>query len=463
MSNRCADLAACDSPLDGLTEREAAARVAADALGRELEAALNQVQQLRSTQHGADGRLERLRRERDQARSELMSLEALQKAALREKNPRAGAWLAGVFAGASRAHVWPSPGGQGGWERAVETVLGDYLEAVGVEALEKLEPTLAGLDAGSLTFFEQTLERRAPVPAGTLAEQVRRSGRSDGDSGAGAHGAIAGAALPAPSQLPAGESLITAGGEWLGRDWLRVNRGGDVHAGCAGARTPVEGVDANPVRSGGPSACASWIRRLRRCARRSSAAEQRARCGAGEHSGRTSRSRGAARLTRGSEGSVGTEQQSASLPASRPNRRGPTGHHSARRKVCARARAAHEGAVEALARLDAQRPSWREERELFASSLTSARAARRRHRLELHESPHSRWKAVARPRVSMASSLERMLEQRTGSAQRGTLQRTLADGDAPIEQLQTAAAGSSGAAGGSRERAGHCAARNGGW
>ena len=48
----------------------------------------------------------------------------------------------------------------------------------------------------------------------------------------GAHRAVAlAAALRQRPQLADGESLITAAGEWVGRDWLRVNRGGDVHAG----------------------------------------------------------------------------------------------------------------------------------------------------------------------------------------------------------------------------------------
>ena len=38
-------------------------------------------------------------------------------------------------------------------------------------------------------------------------------------------------ALGARAGLAAGESLITPGGEWVGRDWLRVSRGTDQRAG----------------------------------------------------------------------------------------------------------------------------------------------------------------------------------------------------------------------------------------
>ncbi|HEX4378142.1 MAG TPA: chromosome segregation protein SMC, partial [Steroidobacteraceae bacterium] len=218
-----------DSPLDGLSEREAAARVAADALGRDLASALDQVQQLRSSQQQTDIQLERSRREREQGRSELMSLEALQKAALREKNPRVGTWLSARGGDQSVPRLAETLEVQLGWERAVETVLGDYLEAVGVETLDQLESQLPSLDTGSLTFYER---RDAAEPApGTLAEKVRGPGMVAAILQNIETAPSLAVALQRRAQLQDGRSIITAGGEWLGRDWLRVNRGGDVHAG----------------------------------------------------------------------------------------------------------------------------------------------------------------------------------------------------------------------------------------
>ena len=165
-----------DAPIDGLTEREAAARAVADTLARELAAALAQVQQLRHAQHSADDELEASRQQRDRARAELMSLEALQQAALREKNARAGAWLSTLVDSAGQPRLAQTLEVAAGWERAVETVLGDYLEAVGVAGLEQLEASLPDLDGGSVTFFEQSAGSARDTcagPAGTLAAQVR--------------------------------------------------------------------------------------------------------------------------------------------------------------------------------------------------------------------------------------------------------------------------------------------------
>ncbi len=67
-----------------------------------------------------------------------MALEAVQKAALNHDAPRAGDWLnsSGL---AAHERVAQQLDVANGWERAVETALGDYLEAVCVERLEEVE------------------------------------------------------------------------------------------------------------------------------------------------------------------------------------------------------------------------------------------------------------------------------------------------------------------------------------
>ena len=88
--------AQADSPLEALSAEEAQARAVGEALAAELSGALSQLQALRSAQQLTDGRLERQRHERDQIRAELLSLEALQQAALGEKHPQAANWIAGI-------------------------------------------------------------------------------------------------------------------------------------------------------------------------------------------------------------------------------------------------------------------------------------------------------------------------------------------------------------------------------
>ena len=60
-----------------------------------------------------------------------------------------------------------------GYERAVETVLGDYLEAVCVEGLDAITASLEGLAGTHLAIFENTAANGAASPVGTLAAHVR--------------------------------------------------------------------------------------------------------------------------------------------------------------------------------------------------------------------------------------------------------------------------------------------------
>jgi chromosome segregation protein len=420
-----------DSPLTGLSEREAAARGAADALGRELEAALAQVQQLRTAQHAADGRLERLRREREQSRSELMSLEALQKAALHEKNPKIGTWLSGLGNNGRRPRLAEKLDVHAGWERAVETVLGDYLEAVGVERLEELEATLPSLDTGSLTFFEHQADGAAGT-AGTLAEHVRGPWAVCAMLERVHTAPSLASALQRRSQLQPGDSLITAAGEWLGRDWLRVNRGGDVRAGVLEREHRLKGLREQ---------CATADGRVTQLEQE--AASLRAQLGVAEKARDASQARiqGAHRdhteLRAQLEALKARLEQTNLRRSSLENEQAQVAQDIAQaQESLARARSAHAAAIEALNRLDVRQPTLESERELIRERVTTARTRAQTAQAELQDSRialESRRSAQG----SMDSALKRMLERRVQlESQRTTLEQTLADGDAPIEQLQ---------------------------
>ena len=224
------------APLDELHERERAAGELAAQTEQTLAEALTAIQQLRAAQHAAEAELEQLRAGRERTRAELMSLEALQQAALGERDPAAAAWVEGYAQRSGQgalARAAALLNVAGGWEQAVETVLGDYLEALCVDDLDALGDELRKIERGNLTFLE--LGGHASVAGdrsgATLADQVRGpeavlarlAGVRTCDSLA--------EALRARRGLPTGESLITRNGEWVGRDWLRLRRGVDPHAG----------------------------------------------------------------------------------------------------------------------------------------------------------------------------------------------------------------------------------------
>ena len=176
------------------------------------------------------GRLEAARGERERCRAEVVSLEALQKAALGRGDSRTAEWLSSSGL-ARQPRLAAQLGVRGGWERAVETALGDYLEALCVDELDALADVLPTLPVGRLSLLQAGEHVEADGAAGMLSGVV---------SGPAAIVRLLSRvrlaetlpeALKLRRELAHDESVITRSGEWIGRDWLRVNRGGDPHSG----------------------------------------------------------------------------------------------------------------------------------------------------------------------------------------------------------------------------------------
>jgi chromosome segregation protein len=238
-----------------LGERESQARSTAEELARGLAAALADVQRLRGEQFAAEERLEGVRSDRERARAEVMSVEALQRAALGQADARAGEWLrsAGL---SSRPRVAEAIVVDPGYERAVETVLGDYLEAVCVDGLDELADSLGRVEGTNVAIFEHSAGGIASAE-GSLASKVTGPDSVREWLAAVRVAASLGEALVLRRTLQAGESVVTRSGEWLGRGWIRVARGGDDHAGVLASK-PCVANSHKPKRG-----CATARRRCR--------------------------------------------------------------------------------------------------------------------------------------------------------------------------------------------------------
>src|SRR5690606_25004189 len=101
--------------------------------------------------------------------AEMVSLDALQKAALGEGDRDAGKWLTAVGR-ASRPRVTAQIEVDKGWERSVETVLGNALEAVHVESLDDAAARIAEPAGGHVMLVEGTAG--ADGEPGSLARHV---------------------------------------------------------------------------------------------------------------------------------------------------------------------------------------------------------------------------------------------------------------------------------------------------
>lgn len=160
------------------------------------------------------------------------SLEALQQAALGKKQGAVNEWLRGQGLVQSQ-RLAQQLSVEPGWERAVECVLGQYLEAVCVDGLDPLVESMQDLTQGVLTLFEGRALTQQSAAANSDMLLARVSSPWSMDSLlSGIY--VADDLLTALAQrvsLAAHESVITRDGIWLGRDWLRVARDSDEHSG----------------------------------------------------------------------------------------------------------------------------------------------------------------------------------------------------------------------------------------
>ena len=124
-----------------------------------METVWAQIQQLREQEKRVSTHLDQLRETLQTDRGRLTSLEALQEAALGKSTEQVNRWLeAQTLDGA--APLAQDLVVESGWERAVETVLGPYLQAVGIESIDSVAGSLADLTEGGVTLVEDA--RRGP-------------------------------------------------------------------------------------------------------------------------------------------------------------------------------------------------------------------------------------------------------------------------------------------------------------
>jgi chromosome segregation protein len=215
--------------LETLTERADAARTAGESAAAELQTLLSEISVTREREREESQSLNALRARLQQAQGEQVSTEALQQAALGKASGKVTQWLKSQSLDrlprvAQQLRV------DKGWERAVETVLGSYLEAVCVDGLDSVTDVLGSFDGGNLAVVST---EGAPGARAADSLQAKVQGTTVlGSLLSSVQTAESLAdALTLRRQLKAGESVVTRDGIWLGNDWLRVSRDADPHTG----------------------------------------------------------------------------------------------------------------------------------------------------------------------------------------------------------------------------------------
>jgi chromosome segregation protein len=219
-----------ESRLATLVGNEERLVAAFDTASRALETATQQIQQLREQERNVSEHLNQLREQLENDRIRLASLEALQDVALGTSSEQVGRWLKAQSL-SERHRLAQDLVVEPGWERAVETVLGPYLQAVTIRSIEDVAGRLPELTEGGLALIESAGTPAATVGDDTLLARVR----APADVApllAGVHVAESlAAAVARRSQLAPGESLITRDGYWIGPRWVRISSNDDPQVG----------------------------------------------------------------------------------------------------------------------------------------------------------------------------------------------------------------------------------------
>jgi chromosome segregation protein len=216
--------------LETLTERAEVARSAGERAAAELQTLLAEITAARDSEREQSQTLNALRTRLQQAQGRQVSTEALQQAALGKASGKVTQWLKSQSLD-RQPRVAQQLRVDKGWERAVETVLGSYLEAVCVDGLDSVTDLLSSFDGGYLAVVSTTESAGGSRDAASLQAKVQGTSVLGSVMAPVYTADTLAEALALRRRLKPGESVVTRDGIWLGQDWLRVSRDADPHTG----------------------------------------------------------------------------------------------------------------------------------------------------------------------------------------------------------------------------------------
>ncbi|MFT4520456.1 MAG: chromosome segregation protein [Halioglobus sp.] len=217
-----------DAEFEILGEEQAKFELAMAEHEKRSDALVTSLSTTREKNSGLSTELNQIRSQIQQNRGRIASLEALQQAALEDSSHGVGQWLEAQQL-SDKGRLLEQMQVDDGWQIAVETVLGDYLQAVCVDSIDSLGSYLGSLQQGQLLLVEGS--SGSEQGADYLASKVRSGGQT-GHLLAGVR--IADdlpAALAQRTFLEPHESIITPDGIWMGGNWLRVTSSADQEGG----------------------------------------------------------------------------------------------------------------------------------------------------------------------------------------------------------------------------------------
>ena len=188
-----------------------------------LDEVKKKISEGRDTVQNLRSRVPQAREDLQTTQVRLASLQAMQEMALGRESQAVGQWLKerGLH---SAPRLMDTIKTEAGWEAAVETVLGDYLESVCVEDIEKIAASFSQIESGHLTLLDQTPAAQTAKARGTLLDRVQAPVNLTGILGEIHTADDLQQAMKRRKSLRPGQSVITREGVWMGNNWLRLAR-----------------------------------------------------------------------------------------------------------------------------------------------------------------------------------------------------------------------------------------------
>lgn len=234
-----------DEEIGQLTEQLAELDLAAEEKRSQVESITEQLDQRRNENTRNSNELDQVRSQLQTMRGRHASLDALQQAALGEKNKAVTQWLAAQNL-TNQPRLAESVKVQDGWDKALETVLGNTLQAVCVEGLDAVTSVIGNLTQGELVLFDT--KAKSAASSSTKASLLSSKVSAVWDVAGVLNGIYIAEDLPSAlqlrSQLSANESVITKEGIWVGAHWLRVARDTDASSGVIARKQEIEELSA---------------------------------------------------------------------------------------------------------------------------------------------------------------------------------------------------------------------------
>ncbi len=212
----------------------------------------NELAEQREQRNRIQSELEEQLKILQQMEGQKVSLEALQQAALGKSSEQVSHWL--EHHGLSHAkRLAENIAVQTGWEKAVETVLGDYLQAVVVDELSDPTDILSNFSQGTLTLIDHSAPWSEPDQPDNFSLLIHKVNASPGYLFALQNVFVAktlNEAITIRGQLKALQSVVTIDGIWMGPNWLRISKDEDSRSGIIAREKQLEQIttDINQQR-----------------------------------------------------------------------------------------------------------------------------------------------------------------------------------------------------------------------